>query len=124
MLCAPSSEVYERLISLLTNISVIAGLVLSSIASLAFSPLKVDSFSEEKQTLAEVYNILAAVAVATQLCVVLYSTFTLYIVIASAHTSDAVYRVLIHMVRWIGFFEFLTFIPPMLAMCLISLPPM
>lgn len=119
MLCAPSSEVYERLTSMLTNVSVVAGLVLSSIAGVALSPLAVESFPAEKQVLAEVYNVMAAVAVVTQTCVVLYSTFTLYIVISSAHNPTAVYRVLLHMVRWIGFFEFMTFVPPNLAIGLV-----
>ena len=119
MLCAPSSEVYERLTSMLTNISVVAGLVLSSIAGAALSPLTVENFPPEKQVLAEAYNVMAAVAVLVQLCVVLYSTFTLYIVIGAAHNPPAVYRVLLHMVRWIGFFEYMTFVPPYLAMGLV-----
>ena len=44
MLCAPPSDVYERLTSMLTNISVVAGLVLSSIAGVTLSPLAVESF--------------------------------------------------------------------------------
>ena len=119
MLCAPPTEVYERLTSMLTNISVVAGLVLSSIAGVALTPLDVESFAANKQVLAEIYNVMAAVAVITQLCVVLYSTFTLYIVISSAHNPQTVYRVLLHMVRWIGFFEFMTFIPPYLAIGLV-----
>lgn len=121
MLCAPPSEVYERLTSMLTNVCVVAGLVLSSIAGAALSPLAVDNFPTEKQGLAEAYNILAAVAVAIQMCVVLYSTFTLYIVIAAAHNPDAVYKVLVHMVKWIGFFEFMTFIPSISSMGLVCI---
>ena len=74
MLCAPSSEVYDRLTLMLTNVSIVAGLVLSSIAGVALSPLNVQSFPPDKQLLAEVYNVMAAVAVITQLMVVLYST--------------------------------------------------
>ena len=69
--------------------------------------------------LAEVYNVMAALAVVIQLCVVLYSTFTLYIIISSAHNPTAVYRVVLHMVKWIGFFEFMTFIPSFLAVGLV-----
>jgi len=119
MLCAPSSEVYERLTSMLTNISVVAGLVLSSISGVALSPLAVESFPPEKQVLAEAYNVMAALAVVIQLCVVLYSTFTLYIVVSAAHNPPAVYRALLHMKRWIGFFEYMTFIPPYLAIGLV-----
>lgn len=69
MLCAPSSEVYDRLTLMLTNISVVSGLVLSSIAGVALSPLDVASFAGEKQVLAEAYNVMAALAVITQFMV-------------------------------------------------------
>jgi len=121
MLCAPSSEVYERLTSMLTTMSVVSGLLLSSIAGVALEPLDVETYPAEKQLQAEVYNIVAAVVVATQTCVTLYSTFTLYITISAAHDPPAVYRTLLHMVRWIGLFEFMTFIPPMLTIVLVCL---
>jgi hypothetical protein len=121
MLCAPSSEIYERLTSMLSNVCVVSGLVLSSIAGVALSPLAVDDFPTPKQALAEAYNVVAAVAVATQICVVLYSTFTLYLVISTAHNPTASYRALVHMSRWIGFFEFMTFIPAMLSIVLVCL---
>lgn len=117
MLCAPPSEIYDRLTSLLTNISVVSGLILSSIAGVALNPLDVNSIPSDKQILAEAYNVIGAVAVMTQFCCVLYSTFTLYIVISSAHNPTAIYRVVVHMSKWIGFLEFMTFIPPYLALC-------
>ena len=89
MLCAPSNEVYDRLTSMLMNISVVSGLILSSIAGAALSPLDVNTFPSEKQKLAEMYNVAVAVAVLTQMCVVLYSTFTLFIVISAAHKRRA-----------------------------------
>ena len=121
LLCAPSSEVYDRLTSILTNVSIVSGLVLSAIAGAALSPFDPTAFPPEKRLTAEAYNVVAAVTVATQLCVVLYSTFTLYIVISSAHNPTAIYRALVHMAAWIGFFEFMTFLPAMGSFALIIL---
>lgn len=99
LLCAPPSEVYERLTSILTNVGIVSGLVLSAIAGAALNPLNLADFPE-KRLAAEAYNVVAAVTVAAQLCVVLYCTFTLYIVISAAHNPTAVYRALVHMMRW------------------------
>lgn len=121
LLCTPPSEIYERITSFLSNISIVSGLVLSSIASSALSPLDPNSFPAGKQNAAEVFNMMAAIAVGIQLCVVLYSTFTLYILISSAHNSTAIYRALVYMSKWIGFFEFCTFIPALTFFSLIIL---
>jgi hypothetical protein len=121
LLCTPPSEVYERLFSILSNISVVSGLVLSSLAGSALNPLDPKRFSTDKQNIAEAFNVVAAIAACIQLCVVLYSTFTLYILISAAHNSTAVYRALTHMTKWIGFIEFCTFVPALLFVCLIIL---
>lgn len=121
LICAPENEVYDRLTSLLSNCSIVSGLVLSAIASAALEPLEISTFPVEKQQIAEIFNVLAALTVISQLLVVLYSTFTLYIVIAAAHNPIAVYRFLVHSVRWVGFFEFMTFLPALGSFALIVL---
>ena len=63
----------------------------------------------------------AAVSVVTQLMVVLFSTYTLYLINAAAHTQTAAYRATLHMTRWIGFLEFTTYIPALGTMGLIIL---
>lgn len=120
LMCTPPGEVYDRLTGILSNVSIVSGIVLSAIAGVALSPLDLDEF-DEKRNAADLYNAVAAVAVAVQLCVTLYSTFTLYILMASAHSPSAVYRALTHMTRWIGFLEFMTFVPALLCFMLIGL---
>ena len=89
MLCVPPAEVYERLTSMLSSASVVSGLVLSAMAGAALNPLDAADFPGGRRRRVELYNVLAAVTVVTQLCVVLYSTFTLYIVTANAHSPRA-----------------------------------
>lgn len=119
MLSAPPDAVYERLVSFLSNVSIVSGLVLSAIASTALNPLRPEEF--DKPLAAEAYNVIAAITVAVQLCVVLYSTFTLYILVSAAHSPTSVYKALTHMTRWLGFFEFMTFVPALLSFVMIVL---
>ena len=112
MLCLPPGDIYERLTSMLTNASIVSGLVLSAIAGAALNPLDADDYPGLRRRV-EWYNAVAAVTVATQLCVVLYSTFSLFILTSNAHSPSATYRSLVHMARWIGFLEFMTFVPAM-----------
>ena len=121
MLCAPPSQVYDRLTSMLSSTSVVSGLVLSAMAGAALNPLDISAYDDALQSSAEAYNVIAALTVVTQLCVVLYSSFTLYIVTANAHDSTATYRSLVHMTRWIGFLEFFTFVPALSSFVLIVL---
>ena len=121
MLASPPNEVYERLTFFLSNVSIGSGLVLSAIASTALSPLRLEDFPADRRLTAEVYNVVAAIAVAVQLCVVLYSAFTMYILSASVHNPKSVYKALAHMTRWLGFFEFMTFIPAMSSLVMIVL---
>ena len=121
LLCTPREEVYDRLTSILSTCGIVSGLVLSAVAGVALNPLKAEDFADDKKTVVEIFNVVAALTVATQLCVVLYSTFTLYILISSAHNSAAVYRALMHMQSWIGFLEFSTFVPALGTFVLIVL---
>ena len=121
MLCMPPAEVYERLTSMLSSMSIVSGLVFSAMADSALNPLDPQTFPQSKRSTVEVYNVLAALTVVTQLCVVLYSTFTLYMIMSSAHNSTATYRSLMHMTRWIGFIEFMTFVPALCSFVLIYL---
>jgi len=121
LLCARSTEIYDRLSSFLTTVGVVSGLVLSSIAGAALEPLDLDDYPPEKQMAAETFNTLGAIAVAAQLFVVLYSTFTLYILTASCHNPTAAYRATLHMKKWIGFLEFMTFVPAVATAALIVL---
>jgi hypothetical protein len=121
LLCTPPDQIYDRLTSFLSNVSIVSGLVLSAIAGAALSPLDIDDFPAEKRGAAEAYNVVAALTVAIQLCVVLYSTFTLYILISASHNATAVYRSLTHMSKWLGFLEFATFIPALGSFGLIIL---
>ena len=121
LLCTPREEVYDRLNSFLSNCCMVSGLVLSAVAGAALNPLKADDFADDKKTVVEAFNVVASLTVATQFCVVLYSTFTLYILISSAHNPSSVYRALMHMQRWIGFLEFATFVPAMGTFALIAI---
>eukprot|EP01051_Picozoa_sp_SAG22_P016844 SAG22_NODE_2474_length_2533_cov_1.889071_1_plen_310_part_10 len=121
LLCMPPTEVYDRLVSFLSTAGVVGGLVFSAVAGAALSPLDLNSPPAEDRGLAEAYNVLAAFTAVCQLCVVLYSTFTLYILVSTAHNSTATYRSLLHMTRWIGFLEYVTFVPAMGALGLIVL---
>jgi hypothetical protein len=121
LLCTPREEVYDRLTTFLSTCCMVSGLVLSAVAGIALNPLKADDFADDKKTVVEAFNVVAALTVATQLCVVLYSTFTLYILISSAHNPAAVYRALMHMQRWIGFLEFATFVPAIGTFALVAI---
>ena len=121
LLCSSPNEIYDRLTAFLTNTGIVAGLVLSSIAGTALSPLDPDDFADEKRGLVEAFNVTAAVSVVTQLMVVLFSTYTLYLINAAAHTQTAAYRATLHMTRWIGFLEFTTYIPALGTLGLIIL---
>lgn len=122
LLCAPPNEVYDRLVNFLSNVSIVSGLVLSAIAGAALNPYRPEDFvKEQKSSYAEAYNAVAAITVSIQLCVVLYSTFTLYILISTAHSPTATYRSLAHMTRFLGFCEFMTFVPAMGSFALIVL---
>ncbi|KAH8069420.1 hypothetical protein JL721_5983 [Aureococcus anophagefferens] len=114
MLCSSKpGEVYERLTSMLSNMSIVSGVVLSAFAGAALSPLAPDDYPPAARTKVDAFNAVAAAAVtvAIQLLVCLYSTFTLYILTANAPSPSATYRHLMHMARWIGFLEFMTFVP-------------
>lgn len=122
LLCAPQNEIYDRFVSILSNISIVSGLVLSAIAGVALNPYQPEKFEAVgKQFTAELYNVVAAITVAGQLCTVLYSTFTLYIVTSTAHTPTAAYRSLAHSLRFLGFLEFMTFVPALGSFVLIML---
>lgn len=111
LLCASPSDAYDRLTTFLSNISIVSGLILSSIAGTALEPIDVDEFAGGKRTLADAFNVIAAVTVIVQLMVVLFSTYTLYLVSASVHTPTAAYRATLHMTRWLGFLEFCSYLP-------------
>ena len=121
LLCASPSDVYERLTSLLSNIAIVSGLTLSAIAGSALSPLDPDEFADDKRVLVEAYNVTAALTVVIQLMVVLFSTYTLYLVIAAVHNPTAAYRTTMHMTRWIGLLEFLSYLPALGTVGLIIL---
>ena len=121
LLCTSPSEVYDRLTTFLSNISIVSGLTLSSIAGVALEPIDVDDVAGEKRWLADAFNVIAAVTVVIQLMVVLYSTYTLYIVSASVHTTTAAYRATLHMTRWLGFLQFCSYVPAMGVLILIVL---
>ena len=74
LLCTSPSEVYNRLTTFLSNISIVAGLTLSSIAGMALEPIDVDEVAGEKRWLADAFNVVAALSVAIQLMVVFFST--------------------------------------------------
>ena len=122
MLCSSKpGEVYERFTSFLSNVSIVSGLVLSATAGAALNPLSPDDYVPAAKARVDTFNAVAAVTVAVQLCVVLYSTFTLYILTANAPSPSATYRHLMHMARWIGFLEFMTFVPALGSFVLIGL---
>jgi hypothetical protein len=64
--CTPKHEVYDRLMSYLATINIMSGLVLSSIASLVTSPMNVSKLPADTQLLGDAFNVLAYVAVTTQ----------------------------------------------------------
>lgn len=119
LLCAPPSEVYERLMSFLSNVSVISGLVLSAIAGVALEPLDPDEYARDKRDAVEVFNVVAALTVVIQLCTCLFSTFTLYMLTSTSHNPQAVYRTTLHMTRWIGLLEFMTYVPALGTLALV-----
>ena len=99
MLCARPADVYERLTSMLSSASIVSGLVLSAMAGAALNPFDLREFDDDpaRRAAAEWFNGLAAFTVVTQLCVVLYSSFTLYILTASAHAPVRAYQSV-----WVG----------------------
>jgi len=121
MLCASPTDIYDRLNAFLSNIAIVSGLVLSSIASAALEPLDPEDFEGEKRALAEAINVTAALTVVVQLMVVLFSTYTLYMVIAHVHNSTAAYRATLHMTRWLGFLEFCSYLPALGFLALVVL---
>ena len=121
LLCTSPSEVYDRLTTFLSNISIVAGLTLSSIAGVALDPIDVDEVAGETRWLADAFNVVAAITVVVQLMVVLFSTYTLYIVSASVHTTTAAYRATLHMTRWLGFLQFCSYLPALGVLVLIVL---
>ena len=121
MLCTAPSEVYDRLTTFLSNISIVAGLTLSSIAGVAIQPIDVDGVAAENRWLADTFNVVAAITVVIQLMVVLYATYSLYIVSASVHTATAAYRATLHMTRWLGFLPFCSYLPALGVLVLIVL---
>lgn len=121
MLCSSKpGEVYERLTSVLSTMSIVSGVVLSAMAGAALNPLSPDDYPPAARTKVDTFNAVAAVTVAIQLLVCLYSTFTLYILTANAPTPSATYRHLMHMKGWIGFLEFMTFVPALGCFVLIG----
>jgi hypothetical protein len=121
LLCTAPSEMYNRLTTFLSNISIVAGLTLSAIASVALEPIDIEDVPGEQRVLADAFNVTAAVTVVIQLMVVLYATYTLYIVSASVHTPTAAYRATLHMTRWLGFLQFCSYLPALGALVLIVL---
>ena len=122
MLCSSKpGEVYERLTSMLSNMSIVSGVVLSAFTGAALSPLAPDDYPPAARAKVDAFNAVAAVTVAIQLLVCLYSTFTLYILTANAPSPSATYRHLMHMARWIGFLEFMTFVPALGGFVLVGI---
>ena len=121
LLCTSPSEMYNRLTTFLSNISIVSGLTLSSIAGVALQLIDVDDVEGEKRWLADAFNVVAAITVVIQLMVVLFSTYTLYIVSASVHTTAAAYRTTLHMMRWLGFLQFCSYLPALGVLVLIVL---
>ena len=86
--CSPD-EIENKLVQYLTNINIMAGLLLSSCISLGINPIEVSNVPEEnlqlfgieiqnyKQLLAQVYNFLGGVSVAIQFGTCMFSTFML-----------------------------------------------
>eukprot|EP00966_Prymnesium_polylepis_P325894 7381828-Prymnesium_polylepis.2 len=104
----------------LTSVSIVSGLVLSALASAALNPLDPEDFPEQRRA-AEAFNVVAALTVSCQLCVVLYSTFALYITSTNVHSANDAWRVLSHIDGLIGFLEFMTYVPALGAFALIVL---
>ena len=64
MLCSSKpGEVYERLTSMLSNMSIVSGVVLSAFAGAALSPLAPDDYPPAARTKVDAFNAVAAVCV-------------------------------------------------------------
>jgi hypothetical protein len=64
MLCSSKpGEVYERLTSMLSNMSIVSGVVLSAFAGAALSPLAPDDYPPAARAKVDAFNAVAAVCV-------------------------------------------------------------
>jgi hypothetical protein len=95
--------------------------VLSAIAGAVLEPLNPGGFDPDDAATVELYNIVAALTVATQLSTCLYSTFTLYLHVTSSHDPKSAYCVALHMQSWLGCLEISTYIPALGTYVLIVL---
>jgi len=111
LVCCPKGEVYDRALTFLTTLNVMAGLVLGAIAGLVQSPLNVEALPEEKRFLGELYNILAYFSVTNQICVVMFSTYMLFMLVAHGHTPEIVYRSITYGSTLIGASMLAVYIP-------------
>ena len=104
--CAPRDMVYDRTMSFLATLNVMAGLVLAAIAPLALYPLDTKTLpAGPKRQMGDVFNVMAYAAVTTQICVVMFSTYCLLMVAAHAHTPAMLYRALPHSGFLFGAFQ-------------------
>lgn len=111
LICAPKHEVYDRTSNFLNTLNVMGGLVLGAIGGIAISPFKVADLPEEKQALGEIYNVLAYVCVTTQICVVMFSTYMLFLLYAHAHSPEVIYRFLAYGGPLIGACQLAVYMP-------------
>ena len=88
-----------------------SGLVLSSIAGSALTPIDVSSLPSEQQLHGNVYNLIATVATTVQIWVVMISTFMLVIFYSIGNTPDLIYRALTYVTLIIGLMTMSLFIP-------------
>jgi hypothetical protein len=114
LVCAPPREVYDRAMSYLTTMNVCAGLVLNSIASLATDPVKVHLLPQDKQLLGDTFNVLAYISITTQICVVMFSTYILFMLAVHAHSPAQVYRALAHSGAMFGVCQIAIYLPLLL----------
>lgn len=119
LICAPKSEVYDRIVNTLNTVNVCAALALSSTAGLCTDPLDVAGLPEEKQVLGQVYNALGPIIVATEIVVVMFSTYMLFCFYGHGHSPELNYRAIAHGGLILGACQMAIYVPLLLWLLLL-----
>ena len=119
LLAVPPAEAVDRLFLLVASYQLVSALILSGGLGIAFNPIKTETLPEEKRTLADVFNVLAAALVAISML----HTCTLTWAIAGllGLTRETVHDAVAHGARWFVIQEAQTALEMMMVLTLIIL---
>eukprot|EP01046_Picozoa_sp_COSAG06_P028014 COSAG06_NODE_2502_length_6752_cov_242.261386_4_plen_220_part_00 len=119
LLAVPPGDAVDRLFLLVASYQLVSALILSGALGFAFNPKDVSALPEDKRTLGDVFNVLAAALVAVSMSHTCTLTWALAGVLGL--TTETIHDAIAHSTRWFVLQEMQTALELQMVMVMIVL---